>query len=83
MIDCVICITNEGHIEKGRIDGRTWYTIDNITVKMASGKRRRRYAVCVNGTWKTNQQMSLREARAEVKRLKDEAEAAQYYAMNI
>lgn len=83
MIDWVIGITNEGHIEKGRIDGRTWYTIDRLTLKTVSGKRLTRYAVCVNGTWHTNQRISLREARAEVQRLKDEAEQAQYYAMNI
>ena len=83
MLDCVMCITNEGHFERGWISGGTWYTIDRITVKMASGKRFKRYAVCVNGTWKTNQQMTLREARAEVKRLKDEAESAKYYAMYI
>lgn len=83
MLDCVMCITNEGILEKGKIDGSTWYTIDRITVKMASGKRFKRYAVCVNGRWKSEQQMSLHEARAEVQRLKDEAEQAQYYAMNI
>ena len=83
MLDCIMCITNEGSFIKGRIDYHTWYTIDKITLKMASGKRLRRYAVCVNGTWKSNQQMSLREAKAEVKRLKDEAVQAAYYAMNI
>ena len=83
MLDCIMCITNEGHLERGMIDGVTWYTMDIITVKMASGKRFRRYAVCVNGRWKSNQQMTLREARAEVQRLKDEAEQAKYYAMNI
>lgn len=83
MLDCIMCITNEGHLERGIIDGFAWYTIDIITVKMASGKRFRRYAVCVNGRWNSNQQMTLREARAEVRRLKDEAEQAKYYAMNI
>lgn len=83
MLDCIMCITNEGHLERGMIDGGTWYTIDIITVKMASGKRFRRYAVCINGTWKTNQQMTLREAREEIQRMKDEAEQAKYYAMDI
>lgn len=83
MLDCIMCITNEGKFESGKIDGRTWYTIDRITVKMLSGKRLRRYAVCVNGTWKSNQQMSLREAREEVQRMKDEAEQTRYYAMYI
>ena len=83
MLDCVMCITNEGKLESGKIDGSMWYTIDRITVKMASGKRFRRYAVCVNGRWKSNQQMTLREARAEIQRMKDETEQAKYYAMNI
>ena len=80
---CIMCITNEGTFEKGRISNSEWYTIDNITLKMSDGKRLKRYAVCVNGRWKSNQQMTLREAREEVARLKEEAQAAQYYAMFI
>ena len=83
MLDCIMCITNEGTFEKGRISSSKWYTIDNITLKMRSGKRLKRYAVCVNGRWNSDQQMSLREARAEVARLKEEAQAAQYFAMYI
>ena len=83
MLDCIMCITNKGTLERGRISGATWYTIDLIELKMRSGKRLTRYAVCVNGTWKTNQQMTKREARAEVQRMKEEAEQATYYAMNI
>ena len=83
MIDCIMCISNKGILERGKISDAAWYTIDLIELKMASGKRLTRYAVCVNGTWKTNQQMSKRDARAEVQRLKDEAEQAKYYAMNI
>ena len=80
---CVMCITNEGTFEKGRISDSQWYTIDNITLKMSDGRRLKRYAVCVNGRWNSNLQMSLREARAEVARLKEEARAAKYFAMYI
>ena len=78
-----MCITNKGIVERGRISVSEWYTIDLIEIKMSSGKKRTRYAVCINGRWQTNQQMTLREARAEVQRRKDEAEQAVYYAMNI
>ena len=83
MLDCIICTWNKGSIERGWISGSTWYTIDLIELKTSRGKRYTRYAVCVNGRWKSNQQLSLREARAEVRRLKDEAESARYYAMYI
>ena len=83
MIDCIMCITNEGVLERGNICGGHWYTIDRITVKMRSGKRLKRYAVCHNGRWQSNQTMTLREAREEVTRLREEYESAQYYAMNI
>lgn len=68
----VICITNEGIFEKGKLDEKSWYTIDRVTLKTSDGKRLTRYAVCVNGRWNSNQQMTLREARAEVERLKQE-----------
>ena len=69
---CIMCITNEGTYEKGRIDDRHLYTIDRITVKMSDGRRLKRYAVCVNGRWESNQQMTLREARQKVEELKQE-----------
>lgn len=83
MLDCIMCISNVGSIEKGRISDAAWYTIDKVIVKMASGKRLTRYAVCVNGCWKSNQQMTMREARDMVSRLKKEAEEATYYALGI
>lgn len=70
MLDCVMCISNEGTFERGELSSGHWYTIDNITLKMSSGKRLKRYAVCLDGRWKSNQQMSLKEAREEVERLK-------------
>ena len=72
-----MCITNEGVLERGKISNKDWYTIDIITVKMSDGTRKRRYAVCVNGRWNSNQQMTLREARAEVDKLKEEANKPQ------
>ena len=83
MLDCIMCISNTGILERGWIGDGHWYTIDNIVLKMKSGKRLKRYAVCVDGCWKSNQQMTLREARAEVSRLQEETRAAKYYAMNI
>lgn len=83
MLRCIMSITNEGTFERGKLPDGRLYTIDNITLKMSDGKRLKRYAVCLNWCWKTNQIMSLREAREEVQRLKDEAEQAKYYAMGI
>ena len=83
MLDCVMCITNKGVFERGRISDGAWYTIDLIELKTRFGRRLTRYAVCVNGRWKSDQQMTLREARAEVQRLKGEAEQAKYYARGI
>ena len=78
-----MCISNVGSIEKGRISDAAWYTIDKVIIKMASGKRLTRYAVCTNGRWNSNQQMTLREARGMVSRLKKDAEEATYYALGI
>ena len=64
-------MTNTGSIERGNISPEKWYSIDKIIVKMASGKRLTRYAVCVNGCWKSNQQMTLREARDNVSTMRD------------
>lgn len=72
MVERVICLSNVGTIERGRISPESIYAIDKIIVKTASGKRYTRYAVCVDRCWKSNQQMTLREARAEVARLKDD-----------
>ena len=65
-----MCITNEGVLERGTLDKTHWYTLDRITLKMSDGSRLKRYAVCVNGTWHSNQQMTLREARAHIEQLK-------------
>ena len=70
-VNGIMCITNNGILERGWLDGGNWYTIDNITVKMSNGKRLKRYAVCENGTWKSNQTMTLREARTVVEELRD------------
>ena len=70
MLDCIMCISNTGTFERGQLGKCHWYTIDNIVLKMASGKRLKRYAVCVDGRWKSDQQMTLREAREEVEKLK-------------
>ncbi len=83
MVVGTLGVTNTGHIESGRIDSGKWYTVDRIIVKLSNGQRLTRYAVCVNGCWKTNQRMTLREARSEVARLREEAEQAKYFAMYI
>ena len=70
MLNCIMCITNEEIIERGRFDAHNWYTIDRITLKMSDGRRLRRYAVCVNGRWESNQHFTMREARARVKELR-------------
>ena len=67
-----MCITNEGILEKGKLDNRHWYTIDRITLKLSNGKRLKRYAVCVDGRWDSNQQMTLREARTFVEQVRRE-----------
>lgn len=71
MLDCVIGIGNDGTLERGRFEDGIAWSIDNITLKMASGKRLRRYAVCVDRCWKSNEYMNLREARAQVERLRE------------
>jgi hypothetical protein len=78
-----MCLTNTGSIERGKISPAVWYSIDKIIVKLSDGRRLTRYAVCINGCWKSNQQMTLREARTEVEQLKREAAEAEYFAMNI
>ena len=71
MLDCVIGIGNDGTLERGRFEDGIAWSIDNITLKMASGKRLRRYAVCVDRCWKSNEYMNLREARAKVEHLRE------------
>ena len=83
MLDCIMCITNEGILERFSLDGGHWCTIDRITLKMSSGKRLKRYAVCVDGHWKSNQQMSLKEARAEVELLKDDYSVKKFKPLTI
>lgn len=72
MLVAEIGISNVGSIERGRISPEITYTIDKVIVKMSNGKRFTRYAVCVNGRWKTNQRMSLREAHETVKQMRDD-----------
>ena len=79
----IICIENVGSIERGTISPGKWYTIDKIILKTVDGKRKTRYAVCENGTWKTNQRLTLREARNRVAELHEEYIASKYYAMYI
>ena len=69
---CIMCISNDGILERHELGNGHWCTIDKITLKLSDGRRLRRYAVCENGRWKSNQQMTLREARSEVERLKQE-----------
>ena len=70
MLRCIMCVTNEGTFERGRLDAKHWYNIDRITLKMSDGKRLRRYAVGVDGSWNSSHQMTLREAREKVESLK-------------
>ena len=70
MLDCVLGIGNEGAFECGWFEDGIVWTIDNITLRMASGKRLRRYAVCVDRCWKSNEYMNLREARQKVEELR-------------
>ena len=72
MVIAPICLHNVGSIERGRISPESTYSIDKIIVKMSDGKRLTRYAVCVDHCWKSNQQMTLREAREEVSRMQDD-----------
>lgn len=74
MLEAVICISNVGSIERGTLGSNTPYSIDKVIVKMSSGRRLTRYAVCVNHTWESNQQMTLKEAREAVARLRDDFE---------
>ena len=39
---------------------------------MSDGGRLRRYAVCVNGRWNSNQTMTMREAREYIEQLRQE-----------
>jgi hypothetical protein len=72
MVIAPICFSNVGSIERGRISPESTYSIDKVIVKMSDGKRKTRYAVCVDHCWKSNQQMTLREAREEVSRMQDD-----------
>lgn len=83
MVNCVLCIGNDGVVERGKLSDGTLFTINKITLKMSDGKRRRRYAVCVNGVWKSHEYMSWREALAKVRQMEKEAREAKYYAMYI
>ena len=70
MVIAPICFSNVGSIERGRISPESTYSIDKVIVKMSDGKRKTRYAVCVDHCWKSNQQMTLREAREHIAQLK-------------
>ena len=72
MIDCVMCITNEGTFKRFYLGNGHWCTIDNITLKMRSGRRLKRYAVCLDGHWCSDQYMNLKEARVKVGQLKED-----------
>lgn len=83
MDNFILCIGNDGVVERGKLSDGTLFTIDKITLKMSNGKRYRRYAVCVNGVWKSYEYMSWREALAKVRQMEKEAKEAQFYAMYI
>ena len=70
MLDCVLGIGNDGTLEHGRFDDGIPWSIDIITLRMSSGKRLRRYAVCVDRCWKSGEYMPLREARQKVEDLR-------------
>lgn len=71
MIDCIMCVTNEGIFDSGWFEDGVIWSIDKITLKTSSGRRLRRYAVRVDGVWNSGDRMSLREARAKVERLRE------------
>ena len=72
MLRCVMCITNNGTFERFDLGNGHRCTIDNITVKMSDGTRLKRYAVCLDGRWHSNQQLTLREARRMVEQHKQD-----------
>ena len=84
MISCVISQTLGEPVEFGWIRENELATIRKVILKYSDGRRQTRYTVCTgNVLWNTADNYTLREARAEVARLQEEARAAQYYAMYI
>lgn len=84
MVKCVICKTLGEPVESTRIDGHNFATIRKVIYRFSDGRRQTRYTVCTgNVIWATKDDYTLNEARAEVRRLKEEAEQAKYYAMYI
>lgn len=71
-VQACISVTNEGTYERVLLPKGHVVTIDRLTLKMADGKRLRRYAVCLDGCWKScrDNEISLREARERVEMLK-------------
>ena len=82
-VENVVGIYNMGAIESGRFSPVEWYTIDRIVLKTRDGRRVTRYAVCVNGCWKSSEQMTLREARERVAWIRNDIAERAYYAMYI
>ena len=71
-VQAVIGITNEGIHERFNLPHGHVVTIDRLTLKLTDGKRLRRYAVCVDGRWRSapDNELTLREARERVEQIK-------------
>lgn len=71
-VQAVISVTNEGTHERFFLPRGHIVTIDRLTLKMTDGKRLKRYAVCLDGSWKSchSNELTLREAREKVEQLK-------------
>ena len=69
MVEAVISIGLGRCVEVGYI-GENKYRLCRIHLKKTSGKRLLRYAICVNGCWKSNEWYTLKEAHEEIARRK-------------
>ena len=84
MVVGVICKTLCEPVEYSCIGENKLATIRKVIYKMSNGKRLTRYTVCTgNVLWDSKDNYTLKEARAEVARLREEAEQAKYFAMYI
>ena len=66
MVEAVISIGLGHCVERGVINDWMKYALYTVRLRMTSGKRYTRYAVVVNGCWKSNEYFTKKGARERV-----------------
>lgn len=60
--DAIICVALGESVQHGEIcPGRVNYSINKVTLKCADSRRLTRYAILLNGVWKSNEYYKWRE----------------------